>query len=456
MPDNIKLTRVSPYSGAYPEDTAFETNQQAGGEHRPVVSIGDSALPAGAATAAAQTDGTQVSNVLFHPSNLSAFGVLETAELTPVLQGDFIYGLNTQVWQTPTTSGTGATVDTNGSRLRVQSGTDAAGYSYLPSRRPVRYRAGEGVVYRATPIFATGIADSVQFQGMGTIVSNAPYDGYGFGYNGVDFGIFHYNRGTPTFIPSANFSHGFSFAFDPTKGTPLCFKYPYLGYGDILFFAENPDTARPELIHVIKFANTTNVTQLSNPALNMLAYVKNSGNTSNLIMYCGSYGIFISGVRSFANNPRWGMDSYKASVTTETNIISIRNATTYNGIPNRALIRLSFLSLGLSAANGISTIRFKSGVTLGGSPSFTPVSGSTADNGVTITGGNSIASFDVAGTTVTNGAYFGGVVADNPNSQSVDLERYDLYIAPGETLTISGFSTIASTIAIGVNWSEDI
>lgn len=150
------------------------------------------------------------------------------------------------------------------------------------------------------------------------------------------------------------------------------------------------------------------------------------------------------------------MDNNKSTITTETNILSIRNATTYNGVTNRSLIRMSFISGGVSAANGVHVIRFKIGATLGGSPSFTTISGTSADDGVTITSGNSVASYDTAGTTVTGGMYIGGIAGDNPNSFEVDLERYNLFIQPGQTLTISGFSSVSSTIGVCLNWSEDL
>jgi hypothetical protein len=120
------------------------------------------------------------------------------------------------------------------------------------------------------------------------------------------------------------------------------------------------------------------------------------------------------------------------------------------------LLRLSYISFGSSAANGISIIRFRTGATLGGTPSFSPINGSTSDNGVTITNGNSIASYDVAGTTVANGTYSSCITLDNPNSQVFNLEPFELYIAPGETITISSYSSISSTVGVGINWSEDI
>ena len=72
----------------------------------------------------------------FDPSNMSAFGTLEASELTPIFQGDWTYGINTQLWNTPVVSGGGGVaVDTNLARLRLQSGTSGTSYAYITSRQ---------------------------------------------------------------------------------------------------------------------------------------------------------------------------------------------------------------------------------------------------------------------------------------------------------------------------------
>lgn len=406
---------------------------------------------------------TNFRQILLDPSNMSAFGTLETAELTPVFQGDFVYGLNTQLWNTAVVSGTGATVDTDSSRLRIQCGTANNGYAYITSKRPARYRAGEGTVARFTPLFTAGAANNVQLWGMGSIASNAPYDGYFFGYNGTSFGIVHYVRGTPTWTAQGSWngdkvdgSAGSSFTWDATKGTPVQIKYPYLGFGDIIFQVQNPNTGRFVTVHIIKYANTVATTQLANPTLQFVGFTLNSGNTTNKTMYCASVGVFISGVRTFVGNPQWAMDSSKAAITTEKNLLSIKNSTTYNGMANRGLIRLSSISISSSAASGVSIFRLKLNTTLGGSPSYATVNGTTADSGVTITSGNSIASYDTAGTTITGGIMVLSVTVDNPNSQFIDLLPYDLYVAPADVMTLSAYSSNSSTIGVSLNWTEDI
>lgn len=399
------------------------------------------------------------------PSQSSAFGTPETAGLTPIFQADYVHGLNNQLWKPAVTSGTGATVDTNGGRLRIQSGTSGTGYAYVTNRIPARYRAGQGMVARFTPLFTSGVALNVQGWGVGNMVANAPYDGYFFAYNGTSFGIVHYLAGTPTWYARStdwngdkvDGSAGSSFNWNPTYGTPCMIKYPYLGYGDISFYVQHPTTQAWVLVHTIRYANTTASTQLTNPTLNFIGFTINSGNTTNVTMYGGSIGMFISGERSFVGNPKGSYDYSKSGITTETNIISLQNATTYNGIPNRGLIRLTSISFGTSGSSGEARARIKIGATLGGTPAYTPYNGSTADNGVTITSGNSIASYDVAGTTVTGGRQEFVTVGDNPNSSGdTNLIPYDIFIPPGEIATISGYSSSTSAVVIGLNWSEDI
>lgn len=404
-----------------------------------------------------------VKRIDFNPANQSAFGTLETAESEPVFQGDFTFGINTQLWNTAVTSGTGATVDTDSARLRIQCGTNSAGYAYIQTRRPIRYRAGQGMVARFTPLFSSGIASNVQVWGMFNIASNALYDGYGFGYNGTAFSIVHYVRGTPAWTAQTSWNGdkvdgtaGTTFTLDPTKGTPMMIKYPYLGYGDIFFFVQNPTTGAWVQVHTIRYANSVATTQLSNPTLRFTGFTLNSGNTTNKTMYCGSVGVFISGKRSFVGNPKWSAEAILASVTTEANILTVKNATTYNTVTNTGLLRLSAISVASSAANGVAIFRFKINATLGGSPSYTTVSGTSADQGVTITSGNSIASYDVAGTTVTGGTKIFSITSDNPDSNIINLIPYELFVAPTETLTISAYSSINSTIGIALNWSEDI
>jgi hypothetical protein len=238
-------------------------------------------------------------------------------------------------------------------------------------------------------------------------------------------------------------------------------KYPYLGYGDILFFLQNPATGSWVLVHTIRYANTVATTQLSNPSLQIIGFTSNSGNTTNKIMYSGSVGAFLSGMRVFNSSPRWAMDSIKTGITAETCLMNIRNATTYNGVTNRGLIRLNSITVGAStAANQNIIIRFRTNATIGGSPSYTTINGTTADGGVTITSGNSVASYDVAGTTASGGTYVFSIAlttgTNAPANTVIDLAPYEVFIAPADILTIGAYASGSAAIGLSANWTEEI
>ena len=397
--------------------------------------------------------------VQFDPSNMSAFGTLETAELTPVVQVDFVHGLNSQIGAGTTANS--ATVDTSAGRLRLQSGTNSAGSAIYATRRVAKYRPGQGITARFTAAFTTGVANSKQIVGMG----NAD-NGYFFGYNGTAFGICHRIAGSDTWVAQSSWNGdkadgtgASAFNWNKTYGNVLQIKYPFLGYGDIGFYVEDQTTSRWILVHTIRYANTTATIQLTNPNLFFYAQSINSGATTNQIIYVGSVGAFLSGARDYIGSPRWATDNNKAAVTAETVLFSIRNATTYNGITNRSLIRLQSLSVAADAGKNtvaVAVFRLRVGATLGGSPSYAAINGTTADSGVTITSGNSIASVDVAGTTASAGTLIYNAAVSEPGTGIIDLTPFGLFVAPGEVLTISGFSTSSATMAAALNWSEDI
>lgn len=389
-------------------------------------------------------------------SNMSPFGDLNAMDLTPLVQLDFVYGINTQTGVSSVANS--ATVDVNSSRLRIQSGTNAAGSGIFTSKKSIKYRPGQGNIARFTPAFAAGVANSTQIMGVGTAV-----DGYFIGFNGASFGIMHRVRSVDTWVAQTAWngdkcdgSGDSGFTIDPTKGNVFQVKYPYLGYGNITLWVQNSITSEWILCHTIKYTNSSVSTQLSNPNLLFYAQVINSGNTSNLIMYCGSVGVFVSGPRQFVGCPKWAADNNKATITAETNILSIKNCTTYNGVTNRSQIRINSISFGGGTANAVLVLRVRINATVGGSPSFAAINGTTADGGVTITSGNSVASVDTAGTTTTGGTYIYNISSSASSGQLIDLTPFDIFVAPGDIVTFSVFASASSTASVSVNWTEDI
>jgi len=396
--------------------------------------------------------------VAFDASFVSPFGDLNTAEVEAQLQLDFIYGINTQKG-TSAVSTTGV-VDTNLGRLRVQTGIGAAGSGLFTSRKPVKYRPGQGTIARFTPVFTAGVANSTQVIGMGSST-----DGYFFGYNGTVFGVLWKNKSVETWIPQSTWNGdkcdgtgASGQTWNPTFGNVCMIKYPYLGYGNITFWVLDTNTSAWILCHTIKYTNTSASTQLGNPNLFFYAQGLNTGNTTNLTMYVGSVGVFTSGSRGFASSPKWAAGNHKAAITAETSLLGLRNCTVFNGEVNEGLIRLNSVTFTSSTTTKVAAagfLRLRIGATLGGTPSYAPINGSTADNGATITSGNSIASIDTAATTAADGTYIFALSVNDAGNALLDLTEYEVFIAPGEILTLSGFGTAALFLSVTVTWTED-
>ena len=387
-------------------------------------------------------------------SNVSAFNDLVTVQHTPVVQLDFVFGINTQTGTTSIV--TTGVADTNASRLRLQSGVGAAGAATFLSQRIARYRAGQGMMARFTGAWSSAAANSTQVVGVGNTQV-----GYFFGYNGTAFGLSIRNGGVDGWVAQTawngdkcNGTGPSGFNWNPTFGNVMMVRYPFLGYGAITFWVENPTTGAWILCHTIQYPNTTASVQVSNPSFPFFANVVNTGNTSNLIMFVGSVGIFISGERDYLG-AQWATDSLKNTITTEANLLNLRNCTTYNGVTNSGLLRLRSISAATDNGNGLATIRLKTGVTIGGSPSFATINGTTADQGVTITSGNSISSVDVAGTGTTGTTIFNICLARNSNVV-YDLTPFNIFLAPAQTLTVTAFSAASSSIQVALNWNEDV
>ena len=390
-------------------------------------------------------------------TSVSIFGDLITAENTPLIQMDFVYGINSQTGLT-TIVGTGV-ADTNASRLRLQTGTGATGSAVFTSRKSAKYRAGQGMTARFTKVFTTGVANSQQLAGFGT-----SSNGYFFGFNGNSFGILHRNNGVDTWTLQGAWNGdkcngtGFSaFTLNPALGNVFQIRYPYLGYGPITFWICDSDNGWIKC-HVIAYPNSSTAVQVTNPNLNYYDQVLNTGNTSNLISYTGSVAALLSGARSFVGNPKWSFDNSKTGITAETNLFSLRNATTYNGVENKGMLRLNSLSIGSAGTgNTVAVCRLRIGATLGGTPTYVPISGATADNGVTVTAGASITSANTVLTTATGGTLvFTVSLNGNAGTCVIDLSPYDIFVAPGEVVTISGFCSGTAVQTASLTWTEDV
>lgn len=426
-------------------------------------------------------------NIEFDQTHTSAFNDLLIAKLEPLIQLTFIHGINNQTGSigTPLNSATG---DTLNSRLRLQSGTNSAGAVAFIGKKPVVYRAAEGIIARFTALFDSGIANNMRLVGLAGFTpsaSNTAFtDFYGVGfyvgtdstatvYDGTTFGFLHRNSASGSvvdrfyplsqWIDPLNGSGASGQTLDVTKGNLFAIKYPFQGYGNIRLEWQNPATGEYITVLVVQYANANTHVQLRNP--NLVPYILNinSGSTTNKAVYVGSYGIFLTGERRYLG-AFFGARNAKTGTTAGLNVLSLKTATTYNGEVFRGLIKLRSVSVAWDGTNDVCHFEIiKNATSLGGTPAFTGRDGTiTADTGATtiagaatITSGNSVVAIDTAGTTISGGTVvFNSTLARNSN-HFLDIFELDLFLGGGESFTFATFGGAAGgTVSIAVNWTE--
>jgi hypothetical protein len=123
---------------------------------------------------------------------LTGFGEVRTATVNPLAQIDAVYGIMDNVETIVDASpGTGSATADVGNFI-CQTGAGAGGYGVIRTRRAVRYRPGQGCLFRFTAIFddTNKVASSLQAAGPFNSTS-----GFFVGYNGTAFGVMHRTGG---------------------------------------------------------------------------------------------------------------------------------------------------------------------------------------------------------------------------------------------------------------------
>ena len=112
------------------------------------------------------------------------FGSMAVSNITPIIQAYLEHADDTRIWNQYLAAG--GTVSIANGHADLDIGTTVGAYSVVQTKKAVSYQPGESVFCRFTAQFDTPVALSTQIAG--------PYsaeDGYGFGYDGTDFGTLH-------------------------------------------------------------------------------------------------------------------------------------------------------------------------------------------------------------------------------------------------------------------------
>lgn len=390
-------------------------------------------------------------------SPVSAFGDHATVAITPILQYAFEYNMvdNTRYWTLTETNG--GTVTTSAAQAVVNTSTTASSVAAMRSVRPARYRAGLGAKFRFTAKFSAAATSCKQIIGIfdETGSTTVYKNGYGIGYDGTTFKLIHY-------LNDADVSVNLSAADDPLDGTGASgitidqtklnifeIDFAYLGTGDIIFKIYSTIQNRFVEFHRIQRANAQTVPHSYNPNYKVTLYADNAGTTSDVTVSTASMMYAIMGHVDIQETHQlsFGYDTSLGSVTTQTQIFSIRSKTTYTSVTNLVDSILENFS-GSYNANAAATGNFEIQI----NPTLNGVA-SWADIDAT----DSIMEVDTAQTTVSAAgrtilkAYVAGQY-DRVNL--IELVSENIYISPGDEVAVLVESSASATFNAFLSWKE--
>ena len=223
----------------------------------------------------------------------SSFGENIVASNTPIIQLEFPYLINPRLVSSNIT-GTG-TISVVNSMANVSVGPNTASLGLLQSIKTVKNRSGQSVNCQFSCLYTTGVASTVQEVGILGVT-----DGFGFGFDGADFGILHRNNGTDTWTATTSWNidkadaSGVLPVLDPT--TLNAYRIGFGGYnGAFSFSIQDSQTGFFIPVHTIKYTNSNFLPSLGNASLPFCIAANNLGTTSNLTISCAEAVCSIQG-----------------------------------------------------------------------------------------------------------------------------------------------------------------
>lgn len=231
---------------------------------------------------------------------------------------------------------------------------------------------------------------------------------------------------------------------DPTKGNVFQIDFPYLGYGNHLFYAENPNTGSFQLVHMIQWADANTQPSLGNPSMHCGVFAASLGSTTNLTAVSACVSSFIAGIPGRTRNPR-SFRNEKNIGTTLTSLFTIRNRDQFGGKANQVEIEPLILTARTESTKGARGVIYANAV-LGGETNFsylneTNLVAETSTTETTAAAGSPLMEFDITS-----------------SATIIDLTPLRIRIPPGITLTVAAAvnSGAAADMSVGLTWYEDL
>jgi hypothetical protein len=234
---------------------------------------------------------------------------------------------------------------------------------------------------------------------------------------------------------------------DPTKLNIYQVQYGWLGGAGPLLSVYDPEQGKFVDVHQIKWANNNTTPNFGNPSMKIGWTSASLGSTGTNLTVEGASGMGATEGSTPRLSQSKAVDHIKASIgTTLTSVITLKNRLTYGEKFNLGDIKLISVAIDNEHNKGL-IVELLKNATLAGTTNYQYIH----EN-------DSIAIYDTAGTTVTNGTNIKTFTV--PANGDIDDILLDLnqFILPDETLTIAAktVSGTATNTTAAITWFEEV
>lgn len=284
--------------------------------------------------------------------------------------------------------------------------------------------------------FATAVGDRVVFQSFAPASRTGTYT-----LSGATTAVGTFAQSvagatpTETWVPQASWNTtvdkfdgagASGITLDPTKGNVFQITYPFLGFGPIKFFVQDPEDGELHLVHTLPWGNTNTRPSTDNPTFPLYMEAVNTTNTSDIAVSTASMAAFIDGLRETLGVNKGVSATKTLAAATEEPVLTIRMRDVYQSEKCRSQFKLNLVNASVNH-NKPCGFKFYLNATLTGA-SFTDLS--TANSAIEV---------DTSATAISGGQEVFNIPLGPTGNQSLNLLASKVVgeFSAGMTLTVT-------------------
>jgi len=254
-------------------------------------------------------------------------------------------------------------------------------------------------------------------------------------------------------VYEANFNTNpaLSQSIDKQLGNIYEISFSWLGYNSIRFSMFNVAVGETEVVHEIRYPNTSATPSVQIPNFPLQFSCASLGSSTAMSLKTASMGAFTYATLQRLANPNFTYNSAKAiSATTETILLAIKMRYAMNGIVINSSVLLDTISIACDGTKATRISLVLNPTTLSASTTANYSKWAYADEN------NSMVVTDVLASTYTGGTIIASYYLAKSGSIEKQYERGDYTLYRDDILLISAYSTGASDLNASIAWVEQV